>query len=62
MLNTLFYFFSELLLKPINPYEDLVLPYLIGSAEFNSDDTVGLEDVPSENEIEEVLSESDQVS
>uniref|UniRef100_A0A1B6EA28 FAM21/CAPZIP domain-containing protein n=1 Tax=Clastoptera arizonana TaxID=38151 RepID=A0A1B6EA28_9HEMI len=53
---------GEVMLKPIDPYKDNVLPYLIGSADFNSDDTVGLGDLPSEDEIEEALSESSRDS
>lgn len=49
-----------IVLKPINPYQDRALPHLIGSVEFNHDDTLGLRDSQSDEETEEALSISDK--
>lgn len=51
---------SGMVLKPINPYQDRVLPHLIGSVEFNHDDTLGLRESQSDEETEEAVSISDK--
>lgn len=50
-----------MVLKPINPYQDRVLPHLIGSVEFNHDETLGLRESQSDEETEEAVSISDKV-
>ncbi|XP_046683967.1 WASH complex subunit 2-like [Homalodisca vitripennis] len=51
---------SGVLLKPVNRYKDRPLPHLIGSAEFHSDHTLGLRDLPSDEETDEFMSASDK--
>ncbi|XP_054279808.1 WASH complex subunit 2 isoform X2 [Macrosteles quadrilineatus] len=51
---------SGVILKPVNRYKDRRLPHLIGSAEFTADDTLGLREVPSDEETDDFKSASDK--
>lgn len=50
------------MLKPVNRYKHRPLPHLIGSAEFRTDQTLGLREAPSDEETDDFLSASDKVN
>lgn len=57
-----FDFLSGVVLKPVNRYKHRPLPHLIGSAEFRTDQTLGLREAPSDEETDDFLSASDKVN